>query len=144
MIRRMTSLDVPRVMEIWLNATIQGHPFIAEDYWYNNYETVKNQWLPAADTYVDIRGNEMLGFVSVHSGNTIGALFVDFEHQGLGIGTALINHVKTVYDTLTLEVYKENLTALRFYKRKGFVVTEEKPSDNAGHMLAVMSWQAGG
>lgn len=136
----MTGLDIPRVMEIWLSSTIQGHPFLPEEYWYRNYETVKNVWLPASQTFVDVRDDVVLGFVSVHNERTIGALFVDFEHQGLGIGTALINHLKTLYGMLELEVYQKNKGAVHFYKRKGFAISGEKPSDNEGQMLYMMSW----
>ncbi len=134
-------LDVPRVMEIWLNATIQGHPFISEDYWYGNYDTVKNAWLPSSDTYVDERDGRVLGFISVIDNTLIGALFVEYEQQGIGIGTALINYAKALYSALTLEVYKENRSAVRFYRSCGFTVTDEKKAEDNDHMLYVMAWK---
>jgi len=140
-IRKISMLDIPRVMDIWLNATIQGHPFIPEDYWYNNYDTVKNVWIPSSDTYVDEREGKVLGFVSVLDNTLIGALFVDFEQQGIGIGTALINYIKNLYSPLTLEVYKENRNAVRFYRSCGFVIADEKKAEDNDHILYVMAWK---
>ena len=72
------------------------------------------------------------GFISVIDKEFIGALFVDNNYQGLGIGSKLIRYVDSIYDELTLTVYKENSRAVNFYKSIGFNILDEQINDDTG------------
>ena len=72
------------------------------------------------------------GFISVIDKEFIGALFVDNNYQGLGIGSKLIRYVDSIYDELTLTVYKENSRAVSFYKSIGFNILDEQINDDTG------------
>ena len=72
------------------------------------------------------------GFISVIDKEFIGALFVDNNYQGLGIGSKLIGYVDSIYDELTLTVYKENNRAVNFYKSIGFNILDEQINDDTG------------
>ena len=72
------------------------------------------------------------GFISVIDKEFIGALFVDNNYQGLGIGSKLIRYVDSIYDELTLTVYKENSRAVKFYKSIGFNILDEQINDDTG------------
>lgn len=122
----MNEEEIKKVMEIWKYATIKAHDFIAEKYWLNSYNDVKEKYIPMAETYVYLEQGEIQGFISVIGGEYIGALFVDVEYQGNGIGTKLMDYVKDIYPMLTLAVYKENHKSVEFYKRVGFIVENEK------------------
>ncbi|MBN3790270.1 GNAT family N-acetyltransferase [Burkholderia sp. Ac-20353] len=51
---------------------------------------------------------------------SIGALFVDPDMQGKGVGRALIEHVLEMQGKVYLEAYSNNAAAVDFYKHLGF------------------------
>ena len=108
MIRKLDNNDVDKVMDIWLKSTVKAHDFIEKNYWEDNYNTVKNVYIPMSETYI-YEKEDIKGFISIINNEFIGALFVDNDCQGQGIGKALIEHVKSKYDNLSLAVYKLSL-----------------------------------
>ncbi len=108
MIRSLENKDIDKVMDIWLKSTIKAHDFISKEYWEKSYTDVRNIYIPMANTflYEDIEG--IKGFISVINNEFIGALFVDVDYQGAGIGKKLINYAMDKYKKLNLAVYKDN------------------------------------
>lgn len=53
-------------MEIWLEGNLKAHPFIKEEYWRQNYETVRAV-LPNAEMYVFEKDGEVQGFILAFS-----------------------------------------------------------------------------
>ena len=52
MIRKLENSDIDRIMDIWINTTIKAHSFVKQEYWMENYDIVKNTYLPSSDTYI--------------------------------------------------------------------------------------------
>lgn len=138
MIRKLDNKDVNRIMEIWLESTIKAHNFIEKEYWQSNYNTVKDVYIPIAETYVYEENDVIKGFISIIDKEFIGALFVDNDYQGLGVGSKLINFVLNKYDTLSLAVYKENFKSVRFYKKMGFEILSEEINEDSKHPEYIM------
>ena len=46
MIRKLNEADIDKVMDIWMKSTIKAHDFISKEYWQNNYNTVKEVYIP--------------------------------------------------------------------------------------------------
>lgn len=113
--------EINKVMKIWRESTIKGHPFISSEYWDESYETVKNEYLPISKTYVYEDG-EIKGFISIIEGSFIGALFVAVNHQNQGVGRRLLDYVKNLYPCLSLCVYRKNVSAVTFYEKNGFKI----------------------
>ncbi len=53
----------------------------------------------------------------------------------------LLNHCKSLYSTLELAVYVDNIPSVNFYKHCGFIIKEEKEHEDSGFMEYVMIWQ---
>lgn len=70
-IRNLKEEEIETVMDIWLESTIKGHPFLPDSYWKQQYETVKTIYIPLAETYVYEKDNRIAGFISVLEGNFI-------------------------------------------------------------------------
>lgn len=138
MIRKLNNEDIDKVMDIWKESTIKAHEFIDKDYWENNYDTVKNEYIPISDTFVYDDGENIRGFISIINNEFIGALFVDVNYQGLGIGSKLIDYITTKYDKLNLAVYKENEKSVKFYTDKGFKIIEEQKNEDSGFKEYIM------
>ncbi|VYT62994.1 N-acetyltransferase [Clostridium tertium] len=131
-IRKIKSEEIEKVMELWKASTIKAHSFIEKEYWENNYEVVKNIYIPMSETFVYDDGEEIRGFISIINKEFIGALFIDIDYQGLGIGSKLIDYVDNKYNKLELVVYKENESAVKFYKKKSFKIIEEQKNEDSG------------
>ena len=58
----------------------------------------------------------------------IDTIVVNSNHRKEGIGSFLLNKAETYgkYDTLVLEVFSKNQTAISFYKKNGFTIKREK------------------
>lgn len=140
MIRILETKDIDKIMDIWLNSTIDGHKFIDEKYWIDNYDTVKNVYIPMSEVFVYEDNNDIKGFIGILNNEFIGALFVDKNSQGLGIGSKLINYAFNKYNKLNLAVYKDNENAVKFYINKGFKIINEQQNEDSGFIEYIMEY----
>ncbi|WP_319541387.1 N-acetyltransferase [uncultured Pseudodesulfovibrio sp.] len=138
MIREYKDSDVEAVLNIWLQASIKAHDFVDRYFWESEQENMRNVYIPASENYVYELNARVIGFYSLHD-DTLAALFVSPEHQGQGIGTALIKHAKTKRTQLGLSVYKENQASYGFYLSQGFSVVSEQVDQHTGHPEYSMS-----
>ena len=89
---------------------------------------------------------EIAGFVGVDD-DEVSQLYVSPPAQGQGIGTALLEHAKTVSpERLELWVFQKNEGARRFYERHGFRLV--RLTDGADNMErepdALYAWVGSG
>ncbi len=140
MIRKLKTnpQEIDRVMNLWLESTIKGHPFISKAYWQKNYALIRDVYIPKSDTFVYTENGELLGFISILDKSYIGALFVAVSHQGKGTGRKLLEYAYQTYGNLTLAVYKENTQALEFYIRRGFDIIDTQINEDSGHSECIM------
>lgn len=138
MIRKLENKDIDKIMDIWLKSTIKAHDFIEEKYWKDNYNTVKNIYIPMADSFVYEDDKGIKGFISIINNEFIGALFVDIDNQGSGIGKKLIDYVMHKYNHLSLAVYKENKKSVDFYISRGFKIIKEQLNEDSGYEEYIM------
>ncbi len=57
-------------------------------------------------------------------------LYVVPEHTGKGVGSALVEHAKSLQDQLDLWTFEANVRTRRFYERHGFIEVERTAGDN--------------
>lgn len=138
MIRSFKNTDIDNLMNIWLKSTIKAHDFISKEYWEKNYNTVKDRYIPMAETFVYEDKEGIKGFISIINNEFIGALFVDVDFQGQGIGKELINYAVDKYKNLDLAVYKENKKSVDFYINRGFKIIKEQVNDDSGYSEYLM------
>lgn len=96
--------------------------------------------LAQAEIYVWEQKGTVCGFIGMRE-TRIEGLFVDAGWRGQGVGSALLADVKKRRDVLRLQVYLQNVRALAFYRRFGFVVVEEHVDPMSGEMEYVMEWR---
>ena len=141
MIRKFREDDTVKVMTIWTKGNFKAHPFIEKDYWLENFNKVKEEYLWKAETYVYTEDDEIKGFISLLDGGYIGALFVKTDNLRQGIGKRLLNYVKEKYDKLTLNVYEKNVDATLFYVAMGFKNKKIQIDENTGEKEYIMEWE---
>lgn len=141
MIRLFEFRDLDRIMEIWLEGNLKAHPFIKEEYWRQNYETVRSV-LPNAEVYVFEEDGEVQGFIGMDA-EYIAGLFVAEGHRGQGTGHQLISAVKRK-KRLSLHAYEKNTGAVAFYKAEGFRVENSMTEKETGEQEYLMVFHESG
>ncbi len=137
MIREYNENDTTVVLDIWLQASIKAHDFVAAEFWQAQVASMRDIYIPASTTYVYEVNAQVVGFYSIYE-NTLAAIFVSPQSQGQGVGKQLINHAKAQSASLTLSVYKENNASFQFYLSQGFRVVSEQADEHTGHQEYTM------
>lgn len=140
MIREMKPGELDTVMELWLEANLEAHPFIPDEYWRKNFETVKALISEGVMVYEEM--DELLGFIGIR-GDYIAGVFVKKGRRSEGIGEKLIDDAKEHHDRLELNVYLENQKAVKFYLREEFKVSSMDVEEATGAAEYSMVWQNG-
>lgn len=135
MIREYRVDDLATVLAVWTDASSVGHPFLNDDFLAAERKKVAEVYLPNAETWVWEVDGSVVGFISLVA-DEIGGLFVDPTHHGGGIGSRLVDHVRGLRNDLEVEVFKDNSSALSFYRSCGFVPYDEQIHEETG--LAVI------
>ncbi|AGL00765.1 N-acetyltransferase [Desulfoscipio gibsoniae] len=138
MIRRFKIDELDIVMKIWLESNIEAHDFISKSYWQGNYEVVK-EMLPNATIFIYEDNSIIQGFVGLIEGYIAG-IFINASSRSQGIGKALLDYVKANRSELSLQVYKKNARAVKFYLREDFAVSKEQIDENTGEVELIMNW----
>lgn len=111
-----------------------AHSFLTEEFFERERREIAERWLPVAETVVveeDDSDGRVVGFLSL-IGNEVGAIFVDPDVQGRGIGRALIDHAREVRPYLELDVFEANSIGRRFYEASGFEFVERHMNAEVG------------
>lgn len=143
MIRKITTSDFVKAAEIWLHASLQAHNFIEADFWQKHMQTIQDDYLPNAETFVFEDKHKIKGFISIVDSKYIGGLFVAPTYQNKKIGSKLLEFVRKRYPHLCLKVYVKNLKALRFYQHKDFKIVSEGADEATQEKELLMSWALG-
>jgi len=84
---------------------VDGGFFINKEYWLDKYNEVKDVYIPMSKTFIYEESNDIKGFISIINNEFIGALFVDIDYQGSGIGKKLIDYVMDRYKKLVSNTF---------------------------------------
>jgi putative acetyltransferase len=134
MIRPYRDGDLEQLLDVWYRASRIAHGFLPDDFFERERDEIAERWLPAAETIVYLDGDRVVGFLSL-VGNDVGAIFVDPQRQGEGIGRALMDRARPSRPFLELDVFEENAIGRRFYDAYGFEVLGTRDDEATGRRL---------
>ena len=77
MIRQLQNKDIDKIMGIWLESTIYAHKFISKEYWNENYNIVKDVYIPISKTFVYEDNDDIRGFISIIKNVSANALSME-------------------------------------------------------------------
>ena len=124
MIRAYEVTDVEEVLGVWARASALAHPFLGQAFLESERRTIREAYLPNAETWVWEAAGHVEGFISL-LGHEVGGIFVDPDVQRSGIGRALMGHARALRGELEVEVFARNLLGRAFYAALGFEVMHE-------------------
>ena len=139
MIRNSKKEDIINIMDIWIRSNINAHNFINSNYFYDNFEFVKES-IQKSEVYVYEIKDNVVGFIGLEEG-FIQGIFVDEKYRSKGIVKKLITFCKGKHDRLSLNVYCKNKRAIQFYKREGFKIYKKMLEKENNEYEYVMKWQ---
>ncbi|MFN3944988.1 MAG: GNAT family N-acetyltransferase [Allosphingosinicella sp.] len=136
-VRQARPDDAPKLLQIWLEASRVGHPFLGEAVLQEQLPKLRDVYIPHADNWVATEGESILGFIGMVE-NHIGGLFVAPEAHRGGVGRLLLHHAANRLGELTVEVYEQNGSACSFYRSCGFEQIGRKELDDEGRPIPLL------
>jgi putative acetyltransferase len=142
-VRRARVEDREPLLGMWERSVRATHHFL------NNSDILalrplvaKSLASDAVDWWVVVSAiGKLIGFLGVTS-DTIEALFIDPAYHRRGGGKLLVAHAQSLNaGALLVEVNEENKSALRFYKRLGFSIVGQSPTDAGGRPFPTVHLQ---
>jgi putative acetyltransferase len=136
--------DEDAAIALWLNTWRQAYPsidFAARAAWWR--ERWRNELVPNAAIIVAERQDELVGFVTIDGQGYLDQLVAAPDHWGSTLATTLVNEAKRLSPArITLLVNDDNIRAIRFYERNGFVKVGSEANPKSGRPVLKMEWKA--
>lgn len=136
--------DEDAAIALWLESWQQAYPaidFTARLPWWR--ERWRGELVPKAAIVVAEQQGALVGFVTIDASGYLDQLVVAPEQWGSELATRLVDEAKRLSpDRITLLVNADNLRAIRFYARNGFVQADEDVNPTSGRPVLRMAWQA--
>ncbi|WP_372768595.1 GNAT family N-acetyltransferase [Pseudoalteromonas sp.] len=140
-IRQYKTTDLEFVLDSWEVATRLAHEFMTDEFIAQERKNIAEIYLPNTDTWVAEIDGEVKGFISL-MGSEVGAIFLQPNYHGKGIGKALMDTAQELLGDLEVEVFKANKIGRNFYSKYGFVFLEEKLHEPTGQQVLRMIFTA--
>lgn len=144
-LRPYRTADEDAAIALWLTTWRQAYPgidFAARLSWWR--ERWRNELAANAAIVVAEQKGRMLGFVTIDGQGYLDQLVVAPDHWGSELATTLVNEAKRLSpDFITLLVNDDNVRAIRFYEKNGFVHAGRDVNPISGRPVLKMEWKAG-
>lgn len=123
--------DGERAVAIWRSSVDASHHFLrsedrqAIDLQVQDFLPKMPMWLAVAED------DRPIGFMILTNDHMDG-LFVHATSRGMGVGRALVEFALSMHPRLSTDVNEQNLQAIGFYERMGFIRTGRSALDGQG------------
>ena len=126
-------------MQIWLRTNIRSHNSIDDLYWHEQYDEARKIIDPESTLVYD-SGEKVVGSISVFQDSLIYGIYVARKYQQKGIATKLIDIFKEKYPCLSVNIFKENERAVKYFLNRGFTISKETRNEKAGGIEVTLEW----
>jgi putative acetyltransferase len=135
--------DEDAAIALWQETWQQAYPSIdfgAREKWWR--ERWRDELVPNAAIMVAEAAGALIGFVTIDATGYLDQLVVDPAHWGSELANTLVDEAKRLSpDRITLLVNTDNVRAIRFYERNGFVHAGEDVNPTSGRPVLKMEWK---
>jgi putative acetyltransferase len=143
-LRPYRSEDEDAAIALWQETWQQAYPsidFAARVRWWR--ERWRDELVPNAAIMVAEQAGELVGFVTIDAKGYLDQLVVAPDRWGSALADMLVDEAKRLSpDRITLLVNTDNIRAIRFYERNGFVHAGDDVNPTSGKPVARMEWKA--
>jgi putative acetyltransferase len=143
-LRPYRSHDEDAAIALWVRTWQAAYPaidFAARVGWWR--ERWRNELVPTAEIVVAEKSGSIFGFVTVDPRTGyLDQIVVAPEFWRSGLGSALIAEAERLSpEGLDLDVNTDNARAIRFYEKRGFVISGAGVNPISGKPVHRMSWR---
>ena len=135
--------DEDAAIALWQKTWQQAYPsidFAARLPWWR--ERWRGELVPNAAIIVAEQADALVGFVTIDAKGYLDQLVVVPERWGSAHAERLVDEAKRLSpDRIALLVNTDNMRAIRFYERNGFVHAGEDVNPTSGRPVARMEWK---
>ena len=133
--------DEDASITLWLETWRQAYPSINFDarvnWWRNRWRT---ELVPVAQIVVAEQDGALVGFVTIDGTGYLDQLVVSPAQWGSDVSRTLVDETKRLSPTgVTLKVNADNIRAIKFYLRNGFIKTGDEVN-TSGRAVDLMEW----
>jgi putative acetyltransferase len=134
--------DEDATIALWQRTWQLAYPSIdfaqRVDWWRERW---RNELAPKAEIVVAEQAGEITGFVTIDASGYLDQLVVAPDQWGSRLADALVEEAKRISPkSVTLLVNADNIRAIRFYERNGFVHAGEDVNPTSGRPVLKMRW----
>ena len=141
-LRPYDAADEQAAIALWHDTWQLAYPsinFTARLDWWR--ERWRSELVPNAAIIVAVRGEALLGFVTIDGSGYLDQLVVAPAEWGSGVAAALVDEAKRRSPQgVALKVNADNHRAIRFYQRNGFAQTGEE-FNASGRLILNLLWR---
>lgn len=142
-LRPYAASDENAAIDLWHRTWQQAYPSIDFAQRLEGWRTRwRDELVPVAQIVVAEQNGKMVGFVTIDASGYLDQLVVAPEAWGSDLGNVLIAKAKAMSPGgITLLVNTDNVRAIRFYQRNGFVHTHDDVNPVSGRKVYGMAWK---
>lgn len=129
-----------QMISVWEKSVKATHHFVTSEEVYRLKELVKEIDFNSFSVYCLTSENKVLGFLGVEN-NVIESLFLDPDYTGQKFGTKLMRFALDNLKADKVNVNEQNLDAIKFYSKFGFVTYEKTEKDSYGNDYPILKMQ---
>jgi putative acetyltransferase len=141
-LRPYRAADEDKAIALWQRTWQLAYPsidFNSRVTWWR--ERWRNELVPVAQIVVAEQDNTLAGFVTIDGSGYLDQLVVSPQAWGSALGSTLVNEAKRLSPHgITLLVNNDNLRAIRFYLKNGFVDAGDDVNPVSGRPVKRMTW----
>jgi putative acetyltransferase len=120
-----------QITEIWEKSVLATHAFLRPDDFDSIKEFVNTMDFSILEVYCLIVDSSVAGFIGIAE-QKVEMLFLSPDYFGKGMGQKLIRFAISELGAEKVDVNEQNVQAVGFYKKMGFVVYERTEKDDQG------------
>jgi len=129
-----------QMISVWEKSVRATHHFVTSQEVDRLKELVKKIDFNSFIVYCLISENKVLGFLGVE-GDVIESLFLDPDYIGQKLGTKLMNYAIKNLEATKVNVNEQNIEAIKFYSKFGFVTYERTEKDDYGNDYPILKME---
>ncbi len=121
-----------QILTVWERSVLATHDFLADSDFHEIKKMVETIDFSEFEVHCLLDDQyQVLGFLGVMN-RKVEMLFIDSEWIGKGLGKRLLDFALEQLNCFEVDVNEQNLTALGFYEKAGFVMVSRSEKDSAG------------
>lgn len=130
--------DFPEIVEVWEASVRATHHFLSEEDILYFKPLILHEYLDAVELWVALdQQKKIVGFLGVVDAS-IEMLFIHPDHRGMGAGKLLLHHAIHTLQTRYVDVNEQNVQAVGFYEKMGFVTHSRSERDSLGKPYPIL------